>query len=156
MTIAPALSVRIGGKADLPAVLALYGQPDFNGDNVLTLAEAEDKLEHLGLYPDYGLYVAEQRGTVVGSFCLMAVDNLARRGTPFAVIENVVIASDRQGEGIGRLMLQAAFRLAQEKGCYKAILASSLHNSRAHAFYDSLGFERHGVSFRLSLPEKAA
>ena len=156
MNTTPALSVRIGGKADLPAVLVLYGQPDFNGDNVLTLDEAEDKLACLDQYPDYGLYVAEQDGEIVGSFCLMAVDNLARRGTPFAVIENVVVASDRQGEGIGRGMLQAAFGFAQEKGCYKAILASSLHNSRAHAFYDSLGFERHGVSFRLSLPEKTA
>ncbi|MGJ4856919.1 N-acetyltransferase family protein [Labrys sp. KB_33_2] len=156
MSAIPSLSVRIGGKADLPAVLTLYGQPDFNGDNVLTLEEAEDKLQRLGLYPDYTLHVVEQDGRIIGTFCLMAVDNLARRGTPFAVIENVVIASDKQGEGIGRLMLQAAFRLAQEKGCYKAILASSLHNTGAHAFYDSLGFERHGVSFRLSLPEKVA
>lgn len=150
------LSVRVGGKADLPAVLALYGQPDFNGDNVLTLDEAEDKLERLEQYPDYTLHVVEQDGRIIGTFCLMAVDNLARRGTPFAVIENVVIASGKQGKGIGRFMLQAAFRLAQEKGCYKAILASSLHNTGAHAFYDSLGFERHGVSFRLSLPEKVA
>lgn len=150
------LTIRPSNEADLPAVLALYGQPDFNGDNVLTLDEARDKFERLGSYPDYALYVAELAEGIVGSFCLMAVDNLARRGTPFAVIENVVVATDRQGEGLGRSMLQAAFRLAQEKGCYKVILASSLHNERAHAFYDSLGFERHGVSFRLSLPEKVA
>lgn len=156
MSESPGLTVRSGDEADLPAVLALYGQPDFNGDNVLTLDEAEDQFERLGGYPDYALYVAELDGSIVGTFCLLAVDNLARRGTPFAVIENVVVASARQGEGIGRDMLRAAFRLAQEKGCYKAILASSIHNTGAHAFYDSLGFERHGVSFRLSLPEKAA
>ena len=30
----PSLLVRPGGEADLPAVLALYGQPDFNGDSL--------------------------------------------------------------------------------------------------------------------------
>ena len=37
MSASPDLTVRSGEEADLPAVLALYGQPDFNGDNVLTI-----------------------------------------------------------------------------------------------------------------------
>ena len=44
----PSLLVRPGGEADLPAVLALYGQPDFNGDSLLSLEEAKAKLEAAG------------------------------------------------------------------------------------------------------------
>ena len=32
-------------------------------------------------------------------------------------------------------------------GCYKMALSSNLKREGAHAFYDSLGFERHGYSF---------
>lgn len=42
------------------------------------------------------------------------------------------------------------FALAHKKGCYKAALSSNLKRERAHAFYESLGFERHGYSFRIS------
>ena len=35
------------------------------------------------------------------------------------------------------------------KGCYKLVLSSNAKRERAHAFYESLGFERHGYSFRI-------
>ena len=44
-----------------------------------------------------------------------------------------------------------AIGLCREKGCYKLMLSSNLKRARAHAFYDSLGFERHGHSFRTEL-----
>ena len=37
------------------------------------------------------------------------------------------------------------------KRAYKLVLSSNAKRERAHAFYESLGFERHGVSFRLNL-----
>jgi hypothetical protein len=50
---------------------------------------------------------------------------------------------------VGKEMMRQALRLAGEHGCYKAALSSNLKRERAHAFYDSLGFERHGYSFRV-------
>ncbi|MDQ0394677.1 GNAT family N-acetyltransferase [Labrys monachus] len=152
----PSLLVRPGGEADLPAVLALYGQPDFNGDNILSLDEAKAKLARFAAYPDYTLYVAERDGTVVGTFCLMIIDNIARRGRFSGLIEAVVVASGRQGEGLGKAMLRRAIAMAGEKGCYKVALSSGFKTANAHAFYDSLGFERHGISFLLPLPEPSA
>jgi GNAT superfamily N-acetyltransferase len=148
-----ALTIRPGVETDLPAVLALYGQPDFNGDQVLSLEEAGAKLARFAAYPDYTLYVAERGGEVVGTFCLMIIDNIARRGRSSGLIEAVVVASDRQGEGLGKIMLRRAIEIAGEKSCYKVVLSSGFKTVNAHAFYDSLGFERHGVSFLLPLPE---
>jgi len=153
---APPLTVRPGTEADLPAVLALYGQPDFNGDNVLTFDEARAKFARFATYPDYTLHVAEKDGRIVGTFCLMIIDNLARRGRSSGLIEAVVVSSACQGEGVGRAMMRRAIEIAGEKGCYKVALSSGFKTKNAHAFYDSLGFERHGVSFLLPLPEPAA
>ena len=53
--------------------------------------------------------------------------------------------------GVGKMMIHHAFEVARKKGCYKASLSSNLKRERAHPFYESLGFERHGYSFRVSI-----
>jgi GNAT superfamily N-acetyltransferase len=52
-------------------------------------------------------------------------------------------------------MMDEAAAIARGKGCYKLILSSNLKREAAHAFYESLGFERHGYSFRIG-PERSA
>ncbi|MBB5752942.1 GNAT family N-acetyltransferase [Prosthecomicrobium pneumaticum] len=146
------LAVRLARKADLPAVLALYAQPDFNDGRVVSLEEAEAILARFAAYPDYGLYVAEAEGTVVGTFCLLVLDNIAHWGTPAGLVESVVVSTAHQGRGVGRAMMRAAFRIAEQKGCYKVALSSGLRATRAHGFYEGLGFERYGYSFRLDPP----
>jgi ribosomal protein S18 acetylase RimI-like enzyme len=150
-----ALSIRPASEADLPAVLALYAQPGMDDGTIMALDEAQGILTRFARYPDYTLYVALQDGAVVGSFALLIMDNLGHLGTPSAVIEDVVVAPDRQGAGIGRAMMDEALRIAHDKGCYKAMLSSNMKRERAHAFYDGLGFERHGYSFRIGLERSA-
>ena len=150
-----ALAIRPADEADLPAILALYAQPDFDGDRGLGIEDAKVLLARFAQYPDYTLYAAEVEGMVVGSFALLMMDNLGHLGTPSAVIEDVVVALDRQGAGIGRAMMDKAAAIARAKGCYKLTLSSNMKREVAHAFYDALGFERHGYSFRLGLERSA-
>ena len=151
----PALSVRPAVKGDLPAVLALYAQPDMDDGRVLALKDAEAIFDRFGRYPDYILYVAEIGGVIVGSFALLVMDNLGHLGTPSAIVEDVVVDPARHGTGVGRSMMYFAIEAARGKGCYKLVLSSNAKRTRAHAFYESLGFERHGYSFRV-LYERAA
>ena len=46
-------------------------------------------------------------------------------------------------------MMQYAVERCRDKDCYKLVLSSNSKRERAHAFYSSLGFERHGFSFRI-------
>jgi GNAT superfamily N-acetyltransferase len=62
-----------------------------------------------------------------------------------------VVAPDRQSQGIGAAMMRFALERAREKRCYKLMLSSNAKRGRAHAFYESLGYERHGYSFRVDL-----
>ncbi|MGZ8403454.1 MAG: GNAT family N-acetyltransferase [Rhodoplanes sp.] len=62
----------------------------------------------------------------------------------------------QHGHGIGRAMMRFAIERAQQACCYKLVLSSNATRKRAHAFYESLGFERHGYSFRIMLEPTAA
>jgi GNAT superfamily N-acetyltransferase len=145
------LLIRAATAADLPAVLALYAQPDMDDGDVLLVPEAERLFARFAAYPDYTLYVAEDGSRIVGTFALLVMDNLGHRGAPSAIVEDVMVAPDVQGGGVGRRMMGFAIERAREKGCYKLMLSSNLKRERAHAFYEKLGFTRHGYSFRVDL-----
>jgi GNAT superfamily N-acetyltransferase len=147
----PAVLVRPATAADIAGVLALYAQPDLDDGNVLPLDQAVALFERFGRYPDYTLYVAEQDHEIVGSFALLVMDNLGHLGSPSGIVEDVVVAPARQSQGIGAAMMRFALDRAREKRCYKLMLSSNARRARAHAFYESLGYARHGYSFRVDL-----
>ena len=151
MADADAVLFRQASEADLPGVLALYAQPDFDDGQVLTRDEARAILARFARYPDYTLHVAVLGGEVVGTFALLVMDNLGHRGAPSAITEDVVVAASLQGRGLGRRMMAYALELARGKGCYKLALSSNARREAAHAFYEGLGFDRHGYSFRVQL-----
>ena len=147
----PSLQVRPATDADLPAVLSLDAQPDLDDGCVLPIIDARRLFARFKQYPDYTLYVADRGGLIVGSFALLVMDNLGHLGRPSAVVEDVAVAPATQGRGVGRAMMDFARHKSAEKGCYKLTLSSNARRERAHAFYESLGFERYGYCFRLDL-----
>ena len=156
------LLIREATEHDLPAVLALYAQPDMDNGKVLTLAQAQTLLSQFRQYPSSRVWVAceldgdsdetrRAEGPVVGSYALLIMHNLAHQGTPSAIVEDVVVSADRQGQGIGQQMMQHAQQQARLAACYKLVLSSNQKRERAHAFYESLGFQRHGFSFVIGI-----
>ena len=152
MSPAAELAYREASQSDLPAILALLGQPDMDDGEVLSIEEAGRILGRMQRYPDYRIHLAERDGEVVGAFALLIMDNLGHMGAPSAIVEQVLVAPSQQGRGVGTAMMHHAMALAAERGCYKLVLSSNIKRERAHAFYDRLGFERHGLSFRVALP----
>lgn len=144
------ISIREASDDDLAGVLALYAQQGFGDKQLLGLAAAREILAQFRRYPSYRLFVATENSgpeQIVGTFALLVMHNLAHMGAPSAVVEDVVVDESRRGFGIGRRMMDEAVALARESGCYKLALSSNQRRVDAHAFYDSLGFERHGYSF---------
>lgn len=143
----PPLVVREAIESDLPAILALFAQPEMDAGEVLPLAEARAILERMRAYPDYRVYAASLGPAIVGTFSLLVMDNLAHRGARSAIVEDVAVEPAYQSRGIGQAMMREAMALARAKGCYKMALSSNARRTRAHSFYESLGFRRHGISF---------
>jgi GNAT superfamily N-acetyltransferase len=77
--------------------------------------------------------------------------NIGHQGSPSAIVEDVVVSSSHQSQTIGSEMMMHAMDLARQAGCYKLALSSNQKRQRAHAFYESLGFDKHGYSFQIKL-----
>jgi GNAT superfamily N-acetyltransferase len=146
----PRLTIREAANADLPAVLTLYAQPDLDNGKVLSTADAEALYAQFARYPHYKLFVAEQNGRIVGSYAFLFMHNLGHLGAPSAIVEDVVVDPKSQGSGLGQAMMRHAVEKARALGCYKLMLSSNAKRERAHVFYEQLGFDRHGYSFRIN------
>jgi len=148
------LLIREATDADVPNILKLYAQPSFDNGKVLDPQSALEIFHTFKAYPCYKLFVAFQTSSphdVIGTFAFMLMHNIGHMGSASAIVEDVVVAQDHQGQGIGQQMMLQAMKLAKEMGCYKMVLSSNIKRTRAHDFYESLGFEKHGHSFRVDL-----
>ncbi|MGH8195614.1 MAG: GNAT family N-acetyltransferase [Woeseiaceae bacterium] len=145
------VTIRVAGKADVPEILEVHAQPTVDAGEVLSNEAAIALLQRFEHYPNYQLYVACLGDEVVGTFALLIMDNLAHLGRPSAIVEDVAVDPHYQRRGVGRRMLEFAMDKAKESGCYKLTLSAASQRGNAHKFYESLGFERHGYSFRISL-----
>lgn len=146
------VDIREAGESDLFAILALHSGLEIDKQaDALSFERAKEIYKKIGLYPNYKIFVASIDEKVIGTFALLIMDNLAHNGSPSGIIEDVVVAVNMQNKGIGKAMMQFAMEKCREQGCYKAILSSNQNRLRAHQFYESLGFVRHGYSFSITL-----
>ncbi len=144
------LEIRQASESDLPSILQLYAQLNDDLGQVLPIEQAQVVFERINSYPDYKVYIAVAGPEVVGTFELLIMDNLAHLGAKSGVVEDVVVHQAWRSYGIGKKMMEYAQARCREAGCYKMALSSNLRREDAHRFYDNLGFERHGYSFRVS------
>jgi GNAT superfamily N-acetyltransferase len=150
----PGLLLRQATPEDLPAVLELF---ELSGIDPPGLNEPDRARQHwnsLHALPGARVLVAEHQGRVVGTLSLFVLPLLAHGGLPSMVVEDVATHPDMQGQGIGRALMHEAMAIARANGCYKLALSSNLQRTKAHGFYDDLGFQRHGISFVVPLEYK--
>lgn len=150
----PTLHIREATESDLPVVLSLYESSgiDEPGDN--DRAKAPALLARL-LQAGGVVLLAEDEGEPIGTLTLFMLPLLAHQGRPGALVEDVAVHPLAQGQGVGRALMEAAMRRARRAGCYKLALSSNASRGAAHAFYERLGFSRHGLSFSVPLEEGA-
>lgn len=142
--------IRQATLNDVKDILQIYAESLDNG-KVLSVEKAQRIFLKQQQYPDYKVFVAEYEQQLVGTFAILIMENMAHQGTPSAVVEDVGVLPSVQGKGIGKLMMEYALNYAKEKGCYKMSLSSNLKREKAHQFYESLGFQKHGFSFLMNL-----
>ena len=149
------LVIREALEADLPAVLNLYVAAGIGENQIFSPLEASSQLARFRRYPSLRVFIAVLGHCVVGTYELLIMDNLAKRGKHSGIVEDVAVHPNHQGRGIGRAMMQHALDQCREAGCYKLTLSSNLNREDAHGFYNAVGFKRHGYSFQIEVtPEK--
>ncbi|MFN3889255.1 MAG: GNAT family N-acetyltransferase [Beijerinckiaceae bacterium] len=151
-----ALHIREAMREDLPSMLQLYAQPNYDDGAVLPLDDARRLFDEVASYPFYKFFVALQDEVVVGTYAILVMVNIGHLGAPSAVVESVAVDPEWQGGGVGRAMMDHAMEIARQHGCYKVALSSSVKRTRAHAFYENLGYRRYGYCFGVDLYQGAA
>ena len=145
------IKLRVATEADLSEILRLYAHLEINSAAVLQLDEAKRLFHHIETYPDYTVYVACIDDVVVGSFALLIMPVLGHLSTSSGIVEDVIVDLTLHRNGIGKVMMRSAMQICKEKHCYKLSLSTNLKRKDAHIFYESLGFEKHGYSFKIDL-----
>lgn len=143
--------IREARIKDLGQILSIYRDAGIDIWGSLTLKDVRKIYKKMKSYPNYKVYLAESDGVIRGTFALLIMDNLANGGIPSGIIEDVAVAPASQGKGIGKAMMQFAINECQRLGCYKMVLSTNKKRKMAHRFYESLGFSRHGFSYRVGL-----
>lgn len=141
------LEICLAGSEDWLVLNQLYA--DMDGELPLGSDRPEEVFTQITQTPNYYIYLAHLNQQPVGTFSLIYLPTMMHRGYhKFAVLDAVTVISHLRGQGIGSQMVKAAIQLSAEAGCYKVTLSSNLKRHRAHQFYQSLGFEQHGWSFK--------
>jgi GNAT superfamily N-acetyltransferase len=72
---------------------------------------------------------------------------------PFGLLEDVFVDESERGSGLGTALVREIVSAANELGCYKLIATSRTSRPKVHELYERLGFEKHGVEFRITFGE---
>ncbi len=70
------------------------------------------------------------------------------RGGRTGIIEDVVVAADVRGQGVGRQIVDALVTAARVRGCFKVSLEAA---ASAQSFYAASGFKSGGQTMRIFL-----
>jgi GNAT superfamily N-acetyltransferase len=147
----PVIEIRDASDGDLPGILRVLAESGIDGGFSFTVDEASAHLARIRSGSSFRLLAALVDGEIAGTYSLVILEKLGKRGARSAVVEDVGVAPQRQGQGIGRAMMAHALEECRKAGCYKLALSSNVKRDVAHRFYESLGFERHGYSYAVFL-----
>src|SRR5438128_2946121 len=120
------VAIREATEADLPDLLRAYRDAGIDGGLAYTPEEARDQFARFHEYPSYRFFVAAVDGAFAGTYALIVLDNLAKRGAKAGVVEDVAVLPHFQGRGVGRAMMEHARAECRAAGCYKMTLSSNL------------------------------
>ncbi|BBL72066.1 GNAT family N-acetyltransferase [Methylogaea oryzae] len=134
------LLVRPAQARHVPALLELLDALfRLESDFAFDAGKAERGLRMLLGQDDALALAAEARGRVVGLCTVQTVISTAEGG-PVGWVEDVVVAEDWRGRGVGRRLLAEAERWAAERGLTRLQLLADGDNRAALDFYDRLGW----------------
>jgi GNAT superfamily N-acetyltransferase len=101
--------------------------------------------------PDARLMVVQRGGVVVGTMQLHVLSGLTHQGARRMIIDAVRVLESERGQAIGETMMRWAIARARESGCRSVRLTSHRSRTRAHGFYERLGFVRSHLGFTYEL-----
>jgi len=107
--------------------------------------KAKDVFNKIKSNPNHLVFVVILDDKVVGSTTLLIEPKFIHQGGKVGHIEDVVIAKEFQGSGIGEKLINFVLEYAKKNDCYKTILDCS---DDVKPFYEKIGFKKHSNCMR--------
>ncbi len=150
MTALPGI-FRRGTEADVSKVTALYRacarEGQARGSSVWD-EEYPGEAEARADAESGALFVLEAEGEILAAASLLPADDLDEldcwTGAGTCALSRLGVSPRRQGQGIGRGMMERLCREAKKQGYAGARFLSAKDNPAACRLYDSMGFSRVG------------
>lgn len=152
------MMAEIRARDEAPVAVRQLGEADLSNGFLETLdvlrpasdlapERVAEVFRRLHRNPDCVVAVAEVDGRVVGAATLLIEHKFINQAGRAGHIEDVAVAVDHQGRGIGGALIHYLLEHAAAAGCYKTILDCADHVA---PFYERLGFRRRtiGMDFR--------
>jgi GNAT superfamily N-acetyltransferase len=143
---------REATAADVPAVVAMLA------DDMLGAArEGADLAPYLAAFAEMQrqrsnmLVVGTCGGRVVATYQITILHGLSMKAARRAQIEAVRVVADLRGQGLGAELMADAEARARAAGCRLMQLTTNRARTRAHAFYDRLGFTPSHIGYKREL-----
>ncbi len=143
------VNVRTAVLDDFQALCRLYAELQTERPP-LADGRGEEQWRRLLTHPGTEVFVADAGDRPLAAVTLHVLPNMTYGGAPYALIENVVTAADRRGQGLGEAVMAHAVERARLAGCYKVMLLTGRIRGAA-GFYEKLGFsgdEKTGMILR--------
>lgn len=129
--------IRPATKADLPALLDIEARA-FSGDRL-----SERSFRHLLTKAHARTLIAEEAGVILGYASL-----LFHEGSWIARLYSLALAPEARGQGLSRLLMQAAIETARSEDCAVLRLEVREDNVAARRLYETMGFRQFGAHAR--------
>jgi ribosomal protein S18 acetylase RimI-like enzyme len=122
--------------------------------DIFKLPQADDFavsfFEEMLVDPAISIFIAEEDGEAFGCILCKLIERpenaftFARR---YLLVDQISVRPAAQGRGVGTALIQRAELLAKELGVQKIQLDSWDFNSKAHGFFERLGFQKFNFRF---------
>jgi GNAT superfamily N-acetyltransferase len=139
--------IRSASPDDSKQLAALVEQLGYRADERFI----RDQLAQLASRPGTTVFVADDKGAVIGLLCF-SITPLLHVSGGLGRISALVVDSQCKGQGVGRRLVAEAEEFAWNNGCSRIEVTSGDHRLDAHAFYEAIGYTQDSRRFIKSRP----
>jgi GNAT superfamily N-acetyltransferase len=129
--------IRRAIKTDTQAITMLY-QELIPGTAVSVSADIVDQIAQ---NDTSFLLVCEEQDEIIATALLCLCQDVMYNNQPFAIVENMIVHSQYQREGIGKSIMDYIEDFCTQKNCSRIILLADNENRSARDFYTAMGYD---------------